>query len=82
MNTDFHCYVSYGNHEKLENYCNCKKPGTVVIYKYTNGDNEGSVVMVQITKHQTFEHARKITLSQNYQKNLINHIKSINYKRK
>lgn len=82
MSTDFHCYVSHGNHEKLVCYCRSKKPGTVVIYKYTNGDQAGTVVMVQITKDQTFESSRKIVLSQSTQKTLQNQIKLINYKKR
>ena len=80
MSTNFHCYVSYGSVEKLESYCKCKCPGTVLIYKYTSGKQSGTVVMVQITKHQTLESARSIVLSQTSKKSMLNQIKSINYR--
>ena len=82
MSTDFHCYVSHGSAEKLESYCKCKLPGTVVIYKYTLGEKAGTVVMVQITKHQTLGSARKIVLSQSSKKAILTQIKLINYRRK
>ena len=81
MSTDFHCYVSHGSADKLESYCKCKSPGTVVIYKYTTGEKSGTVVMVQITKHQTLESARSIVLSHANKKSLLTQIKSINYRR-
>ena len=82
MSTNFHAYVSHGSREKLESYCKCKSPGTVIIYKYTVGEQAGTVIMAQITKCQTLESARTIVLSQSSQRTILNHIKMINYRHK
>lgn len=82
MSTNFHAYVSHGSREKLESYCKCKSPGTVIIYKYTVGEQSGTVIIAQVTKSQTLESARTVVLTQSSQRSILNNIKLINYRRK
>ena len=48
--TNFPIYVSMGCKEKLDCYCQKKKPGTVIIFKITSGPETGKIKIVQITQ--------------------------------
>lgn len=78
--TNFAAYVSRGSKEKLECYCKTKSPGCVIIFQYTSGPEDGSIVMCQITSKQTLTDARCIVLSQSNKKKILNHIKALNYR--
>lgn len=78
--TDFAAYVSRGSKAKLECYCQTKSPGCVIIFQYTSGPENGTIVMCQITSKQTLADARCIVLSQTNKKRVLDQIHALNYK--
>lgn len=79
MSSEFNMYVSSGSTDKLKAYIKCKKAGTIILYHITKGEENGTILMVQVTNLHTLESARKIKIRTSNLE-LKKTIKMINYR--